>query len=422
MNNIQGFYKARLIFILALLSSIAPLSTDMYLPALSLVQNHFNSSSFLVQLSIASFFVAFALGQLIYGPISDAIGRKKPIIFGMGLFIVASFFCFMVENIYVFIFLRFLQALGGCAGVVMSRAIVNDSFKINEAAGVFALMMVVSSLAPMISPSIGGLLLRFFHWHSIFVTLFCLGIFLIVFSALFLKESNKSYKKISFQSIIKSYKIVFKDKVYLIYAVSSAMIMSCLFVYITGSSFVFTQVFKLSEQQFGLVFGINSLGFMLNARINAKLCLKYPPKVILGKAFVMIFIFSIMLFAFSFLNNVIFFCIGLFCTFSMLGYILPNTTTLAMARFKEHSGTASAVLGALQFLVAGFTAFIVGVIGANTPTKLALLISISALIASNIYFLRKFIIKAFRWFCVKTTQNPTKQSLIIFYKVEKSIL
>lgn len=390
------FSKAKLVFILAFLSSIAPLSTDMYLPALVKVSEHFNASSFLTQLSIASFFAAFAFGQLIYGPISDSIGRKIPILFGMGLFSVCSMLCFMVDDIYIFIVLRFLQALGGCAGVVMSRAIVNDTFKLNEAAGVFALMMVVSSLAPMLSPSIGGLLLRFFHWHSIFITLFCLGIFLFL-CALSLKESSPKKTKISLKAVFLGYKTVLSDRVYLIYALSGAMVMSCLFAYITGSSFVFTQVFNLSEQQFGIIFGVNSLGFMLNARMNAKLCKKYSVKFILNKAFLMIFIFSLMLFVFSFFNNLWLFCIGLFCTFSMLGYILPNTTTLAMSRFKSLAGTASALLGAFQFSIAGLTAFIVGIIGANTPIKLALLINFGALLAFGIYFFRKFFIK-FRLF------------------------
>lgn len=386
MNN---FNKIRLVFILAFLSSIAPLSTDMYLPALGNVKEYFNTSSFLVQLSLASFFIAFSFGQLVYGPISDVLGRKLPVIFGMSLFSLASFLCFMVDNVYIFIFLRFLQAFGGCVGVVMSRAIVNDMFELKEAAGIFALMMVVSSLAPMLSPSIGGFLLRFFHWHSIFITLFFLGIFLLLLSTFFLKESKTIKDSISASKIIGSYKTVLSDKTYLVYVCSSAMVMSCLFAYITGSNFVFTNFFELTKQQFGVVFGVNSLGFMLNARINARLCLKFSPEDILKKSFVMIFIFSIMLFVFSFFNNVILFCIGLLCTFSTLGYIMPNTTALAMARFTNHSGTASAIIGSFQFLVAGATAFVVGLFEANTPSKLAFMITLSALIACCIYFYLK---------------------------------
>lgn len=146
-TKIHGFSKLKLVIILALMSSIAPLSTDMYLPALSHVEQSFHTSKALTQLSLASFFVAFALGQLIYGPLSDIFGRKIPALVGIFFFIVSSLFCVIIDNIYAFIALRFFEALGGCAGVVIARAIVNDLFEIKEAAGIFALMMVFSSLA-----------------------------------------------------------------------------------------------------------------------------------------------------------------------------------------------------------------------------------------------------------------------------------
>ncbi len=193
-TKIHGFAKFKLIVILALMSSIAPLSTDMYLPALSHVEQSFQTNSFLTQLSIASFFIAFALGQLIYGPLSDIFGRKIPALVGIFFFIVSSLFCVIIDDIYAFIALRFFEALGGCAGVVIARAIVNDLFEIKEAAGIFALMMVFSSLAPMLSPTFGGFLLEYFSWHSIFATLFALGILLFLMILFGLKESAPHLK------------------------------------------------------------------------------------------------------------------------------------------------------------------------------------------------------------------------------------
>ena len=153
--SLSRFAKIKLVVILAYMSALAPLSTDMYLPALERVKQSFATSEFYAQLSVASFFVAFALGQLVYGPLSDKFGRKKPLYAGISLFIAASLACVSFDNIYAFIFFRFLQALGGCAGVVLARAIVNDKFELNEAAAMFALMMVVGSLAPMLAPKIG---------------------------------------------------------------------------------------------------------------------------------------------------------------------------------------------------------------------------------------------------------------------------
>ncbi|EJB0502207.1 multidrug effflux MFS transporter [Campylobacter jejuni] len=391
-TKIHGFAKFKLIVILALMSSIAPLSTDMYLPALSHVEQSFQTNSFLTQLSIASFFIAFALGQLIYGPLSDIFGRKIPALVGIFFFIVSSLFCVIIDDIYAFIALRFFEALGGCAGVVIARAIVNDLFEIKEAAGIFALMMVFSSLAPMLSPTFGGILLEYFSWHSIFATLFALGILLFLMILFGLKESapHLKNKKFSHHEAMKSYKFVLSDKRFLVYILCASFALAAMFAYITGSSFVFTQFFSLSEQQFALLFGVNALGFVICANINARLVLKYESEKILAKALMIMFISTVILLANAFFHpNFLLFELSIFTSITMLGFIAPNTTTLAMARFKEHSGTASAVLGTVQFGFAGFISFVVGAINANTPIILAFVMCACVLVANMIYFLIK---------------------------------
>ncbi|EAH4960317.1 multidrug effflux MFS transporter [Campylobacter jejuni] len=391
-TKIHGFAKFKLIVILALMSSIAPLSTDMYLPALSHVEQSFQTNSFLTQLSIASFFIAFALGQLIYGPLSDIFGRKIPALVGIFFFIVSSLFCVIIDDIYAFIALRFFEALGGCAGVVIARAIVNDLFEIKEAAGIFALMMVFSSLAPMLSPTFGGILLEYFSWHSIFATLFALGILLFLMILFGLKESapHLKNKKFSHHEAMKSYKFVLSDKRFLVYILCASFALAAMFAYITGSSFVFTQFFSLSEQKFALLFGANALGFVICANINARLVLKYESEKILAKALMIMFISTVILLANAFFHpNFLLFELSIFTSIAMLGFITPNTTTLAMARFKEHSGTASAVLGTVQFGFAGLISFVVGAINANTPIILAFVMCACVLVANMIYFLIK---------------------------------
>lgn len=391
-TKIHGFAKFKLIIILALMSSIAPLSTDMYLPALSHVEQSFQTNSFLTQLSIASFFIAFALGQLIYGPLSDIFGRKIPALVGIFFFIVSSLFCVIIDDIYAFIALRFFEALGGCAGVVIARAIVNDLFEIKEAAGIFALMMVFSSLAPMLSPTFGGILLEYFSWHSIFATLFALGILLFLMILFGLKESapHLKNKKFSHHEAIKSYKFVLSDKRFLVYILCASFALAAMFAYITGSSFVFTQFFGLSEQKFALLFRANALGFVICANINARLVLKYESEKILAKALMIMFISTVILLVNAFFHpNFLLFGLSIFTSIAMLGFITPNTTTLAMARFKEHSGTASAVLGTVQFGFAGLISFVVGAINANTPIILAFVMCACVLVANMIYFLIK---------------------------------
>lgn len=391
-TKIKGFAKLRLIFILALMSSIAPLSTDMYLPALSQVKQSFETSEFLTQLSLASFFVAFALGQLIYGPLSDIFGRKIPALVGIFLFMLSSLFCVIIDNIYVFIILRFFEALGGCAGVVIARAIVNDLFELKEAASIFALMMVFSALAPMLSPSFGGFLIEYFSWHSIFATLFGLGIllFLLIFFAL--KESVPHLKrqKFSHKETLKSYRFVLKDKPFILYVSCASLVLAAMFAYITGSSFVFINFFGLSERDFGLLFGLNALGFVIFANINAKMVRKIDSEKILFYALIIMLISTLILFVNSLIKpNLWLFELSIFTSIALLGFIAPNTTTLAMARFKDHSGTASAVLGTSQFALAGVISFIVSAVGANTPVILALIMLICVVLANGVYFAMK---------------------------------
>lgn len=388
-TQIQGFEKLKLIFILALMSSVAPLSTDMYLPALENVQNSFNTSPYLTQLSLASFFIAFALGQLIYGPLSDVFGRKKPLYVGIALFILSSLGCFLIDNIYAFIFLRFLEALGGCAGVVIARAVVNDLFELKEAAGVFALMMVVSSLAPMLAPSFGSLLLQFFSWHSIFATLFALGVLLLVLIAFWLKESAPLQKgtKFSNKATLQSYAFVLKNKAFLAYVLAGALAMGGMFAYITSSSYIFSEVFALNKTQYGILFGVNALGFVIFANINARIVLKSSPFIILPRAFIIMFVLSVLLFALHFSKSFLAFELPLFFVIAMLGFLMPNLTTIAMARFKEHSGTASAVLGSIQFGFAGLISFLVGKLNANDTFSLSLMMMICCFLAMMIYFI-----------------------------------
>lgn len=381
-TKIHGFSKFKLIIILAFMSSIAPLSTDMYLPALSHVQSSFAASEFLAQLSLASFFIAFALGQLIYGPLSDTFGRKIPLIIGIVLFIVSSLGCVLVDNIYVFITLRFFEALGGCAGVVIARAIVNDSFDIKDAAGVYALMMVFSSLAPMLSPTFGGILLEYFSWQSIFAVLFILGILLLCFIIFGLRESTITRIKFSHKATMDSYKFVLKEPIFILYCLLGALSSAVLFAYITGSSFVFIGYFGLNEMQYGLLFGINAFAFVLFANINARLTRSFECENLLKFALFAMLLALVMASFGAFMELGFWvFEIGIFITIGTLGFILPNSTTLAMARFKDHSGTASAVLGVMQFGLAGVIAFGVGIFEANTPLFLALVMLLPCVIA-----------------------------------------
>ncbi|EAH4571286.1 Bcr/CflA family efflux MFS transporter [Campylobacter lari] len=387
-TQIKGFEKLKLIFILGFLSAIAPLSTDMYLPALNEVEKSFQTNSFYTQLSLASFFIAFSLGQLFYGPLSDVYGRKKPLYIGLFLFISSSIACVLVDSIHAFIALRFFEALGGCVGVVVARAIVNDVFELKEAAGVYALMMVFTSLAPMLSPTFGGILLEFFSWRSIFLTLFILGFILFLLVILALKESNLNTqgKKFNHKEVAKSYKKILKDRRFVVYLLCGNLIFAGFFAYLTGSSFVFTRVFELSPQQYAALFGAHALSFVICANINARIVLKLSPYYVLPRALMMItFLTFVLILGATFDLGFWAFEIPLCFIIASLGFILPNTTTLAMARSKQNAGSASALLGAAQFAMAGVMAFLVSLLNANTPIFLSLILGTCAFLSLIFY-------------------------------------
>lgn len=374
-----NFKKAWLVIILAYMSAVAPLSTDMYLPALKNVQESFATSEFYTQLSLSAFFTAFALGQLIYGPLSDIYGRKKPLLIGIGIFIISSIACVSFDSIYVFIFFRFTQALGGCAGVVIARAIINDKFNVKEGAAILALMMIVGSLAPMLAPTLGAFISDFGGWRLIFGTLFALGIILFLMILFGLNTTSVIDKSLNLspKSVLSNYGLILKDKRFFIFTFSSALCMAAMFAYITGSPFVFREHFGLSSKAYGLVFGLNALSMTIFSAINAKIVQTSSPYKILQNAFLAMIVGAILLlvcgyFDFGFLA----FEICLFFTLGMKGFIIPNAVVLAMARFKHKSGSASAVLGAIQMAMAGLISVIVGAIGANHPFLLSCVMAV----------------------------------------------
>lgn len=389
-TDFQGSKKIKFVIFLAFMSSASPLATDMYLPALSLIKENFNTTDFYTQLSLSGFFTAFALGQLIYGPLSDKFGRKIPLIIGVFLFTLGSIGCTFSTSIEMFIFFRFVQAIGGCAGVVIARAIVNDLFELKQAAEIFALMMVCVSIAPMLAPNFGSFLLNFFSWHSIFIVLFIIGLILFLITSFGFKESVKTRNQSKIIEIFKEYKLVLKDKTFIIYTLSSSFAIATMFAYITGSEFVFGEYFKLNETHFALLFSANSLGFMASARLNSKLIQTYSLDSLIKFGLYAMGFFGLVLILANFLSiGFLRFEIPFFMIISTLGFIIPNITTLAMARFKNIAGAASAVYGTSQFCIAGFISFLVGFLGANTPLPLSIFICVCSLFAGFIYIFKK---------------------------------
>ncbi len=366
-NESKSFVKVTegksrwLVILLGVLAAFDPLTIDMYLPAFQSIQKDLNTQISFVELSVSTFFIGMALGQLIYGPLSDRFGRKKPLLGGMLLYLFASLGCALSQNIYLFILFRILQAFGGSASMVISRAIVRDLFDKKHIAIFLSNIALVLGIAPIIAPSIGAFLNSFFGWRIIFFTLAISNLICIFIVTIFLPETNtKRLEFIKFKLVMNSYKMLLNDKHFIGYLIPDIAIRAGMFAYISGSPFVFIELFKMTPQQYGLVFGMNGLGILLASQINKKLLLKWKAEKICTKAVKISFLAASLIFSFSFYSYLVFpFLISIFIFLSMLNLISPNSIAIALSPYGHQAGTASALYGSLQWSMAFFSSLLV---------------------------------------------------------------
>ncbi|WPU64096.1 Bcr/CflA family multidrug efflux MFS transporter [Peredibacter starrii] len=348
------------ILILGLLTAFGPLSIDMYLPALPGIAKDFAVPLASVQLSLASFLVGIALGQIFYGPITDRWGRKKPLYVGLITYALASFACASTFDVNGLIFYRFMQALGACAGMVITRAMVRDLYQSHESAKVFSLLMLIMGVAPILAPVMGGILTTAFGWRSIFWILTVISLMALFCVYKFLPETHKPDVKYGVKDIFRNYIGIFKDKNFTGYTLSMSLVYAGMFAYITGSPFVFIDHYGLTPAQYAWVFGANACGLITFSQINGRILRKHPPEKILVRALPFVTIFGVMILIVGLTNGPIWAMCGcLFLIISNMGLIAPNTSACALAHQKKHAGSASALMGTIQFAVAGIISSLV---------------------------------------------------------------
>lgn len=351
MTNKQ---KYSLLFILGGLSALAPFSIDMYLPAFPAIATGLGTNISQVAFSLTSYFIGISVGQLFYGPITDKYGRRKPLLFGLGVFFLASIACALSPTIDWLIYMRVIMALGGCVGMVVSRAVVRDVFPVSETAKIFSTLMLIVGVAPIIAPSVGSYILTVSTWRTIFYVLSGFSLILILSVYFFLPESGSINNKLplKLKTIVRDYKTVFSEKSFMYFALASSIGMGGMFAYISGSSFVFMSYFGLSESTFGYVFSANAAGFIAGSQLNRLLLNKYSSlQIITFASIILVSVSGLMLLTYSLSIITLPILVGLLITFLFsLGLLVPNTTAMALAPFKATAGSASALIGFIQMV------------------------------------------------------------------------
>lgn len=361
-NKEESFVQGKgLIILLGTLTAFDPLTVDMYLPAFSQIQKDFQTSMAHVELSVSTFFVGMAFGQLIYGPLADRFGRKKPLIAGMLLYFLSAFGCAFAPTISTFIAFRLLQALGGCAGMVITRTILRDLYEKKEVAIYLSYLALVMGIAPIIAPTIGAYINEWFGWRTIFISLACANL-LCMFAIVFLLPETIKQRaaKINISTVITTYFSLLKKRDFVGYLLPDTLVRSGMFAYIAGSPFVFIELLKIPHNRFGLVFGLNAFGLMLTSQINRKLLNHWSPEQILKWSVRIAALASAIVFSSAWSDSSrIVILSSIFLFIGTLNFISPNSLAIAMSSQGHQAGTASALYGCSQWSLATFASFFV---------------------------------------------------------------
>lgn len=386
LRNFILTQKEKLIIILVLGSLIAlgPFTIDMYLPAFSGIAKSLDTTIAMVGLSLTSYFIGISLGQIVYGPLIDRFGRKKPLIIGLLIYAVAAFGCAFSPDIYVLIGLRFILALGGCVGMVAGRAIVRDLFPAKEIAKVFSTLLLVMGIAPIIAPTLGGYVTAHFGWRYIFIFLTVLSLLILIMVKYLLPHSKDPDVNVSLKpkNVARDYLKVFKEPTFLTYSFAGSFAFSGMFSYLAGSPFIYMEYFGLSETEYGWMFGLNAFGFITASQINRLWLRRRNSEGIILRALIIQFTTAIVLVLYT--NLMIPVAAPTFALIliylACLGFLIPNTTAVSLQPFITHAGSASALLGSIQMVTGAISSALVSALHNGTTLPMTTIMMAGSLI------------------------------------------
>jgi DHA1 family bicyclomycin/chloramphenicol resistance-like MFS transporter len=382
MAKPSNFY---LILILGCLAALGPFSIDMYLPGFDAIAEDLHTTVPKVSLSLSGFFIGISFGQLLYGPLLDKFGRKKPLYIGLVVYILASLGCLAVKDINQLIVLRFIQAIGSCATAVASVAMVRDMFAVKESPKVFASLMLVIAVSPMLAPTAGGYLIAGLGWQYVFVFLALMAVALLVACYFFLPDSYKPDPHYSLKPapMVKKFLSVLVKPQFYTYALITSLSFAGLFTYVSASPMVFMGLYGVSKTGYGWIFAMLSVAFIGSSQVNSLLLRWHTSKEIVNWALAAQALFSF-LFLLAALNNLLnlystiaFIALFLCC----LGLINPNAAALSLAPFSKDAGSASALMGALQMGLGALASVAVSFFPEDSVLPMPLIMTVAVFIA-----------------------------------------
>jgi DHA1 family bicyclomycin/chloramphenicol resistance-like MFS transporter len=384
---------AKMILILGSIIAIGPLTIDMYLPAFPSIGVELRADPTSVQLTLTGTLLGLSLGQLLVGPLADAFGRRRPLLYGLGLHVVASLLCLVAPNVAVLGVLRVLQGLGTAAASVVASAVVRDLVSGVAAAKVFSRLILVLGAAPILAPSLGSQVLRLADWRGIFVALAILGTAIGLMAALALPETLPPHRRQrpDLRTTMRSYRTILRDRTFVGLSLVLSLGMATIFAYVGGSSYVMQGQYGLSEQEFAVVFGVCAVGLIGSAQLNVRLLNRYTPRRIMLTSLLVACAGLLVLLttAAAHLGGLVGLVAPLWLALGAIGLVNPNAGAMALSRHGEAAGTAAAISGALQFGIGALTAPLVGALGATAIAMAAVMAaSVFAALASMLFIVR----------------------------------
>ena len=343
--------ELRLIVLLGILAALGPLTIDMYLPSFPTIARELGTSVASVQLSLSSYLAGLAIGQIAYGPLADRFGRRGPLLGGLALYLIASLACSLAPSLPLLVISRFVQALGGCAGMVIGRAVVRDLFDARSSARLFSSQILVSGAAPILAPLLGGQILAFFGWRAVFLVLVGAALLVAALVHTGLPESLPASRRSRERprEIARSFAEVFRHGPFLRMAFAGAGIQAAMFAYIAGSPFVFIELYGVPPERFGFLFGANALGLIAASQLNRFLVHRWGLRRMLHAAIAIAFLAYVALFTGAVAEAPLHVLLpALFFGVATVGIAMPNATAAAMEPWGAKAGVASALLGTLQ--------------------------------------------------------------------------